>query len=84
MADAVSGNATATQHHAIFDVINDLCLYMDPALKKRHAALAVMQFACDVEDLKGIAKHIQQPQQARICLYRNKPDEGYVDLHKCF
>ncbi|KAH9447797.1 hypothetical protein Pst134EB_021796 [Puccinia striiformis f. sp. tritici] len=80
MADAVSVHATATHYRAIYNVITDLCLYIDPAQKKRNAALETMQFAYDVEDLEGMAEQIQQ-QQARIRLYRNKLDEGYVDLN---
>ncbi|WAQ87924.1 hypothetical protein PtA15_9A48 [Puccinia triticina] len=80
MADAVSVHATATHYRAIYNVITDLCLYIDPAQKKRNAALETMQFAYDVDDLEGMADQIQQ-QQARIRLYRNKLDEGYVDLN---
>ncbi|KNE87272.1 hypothetical protein PSTG_19347, partial [Puccinia striiformis f. sp. tritici PST-78] len=74
--DAVSVHATAPHYRAIYNVITDLCLYIDPAQKKRNAALETMQFAYDVEDLEGMAKQIQR-QQARIRLYRNKLDKGY-------
>ncbi|KAA1078359.1 hypothetical protein PGT21_033972 [Puccinia graminis f. sp. tritici] len=77
MADAVSVHATATHYCAMYNVITDLCLYIDPAQKKRNAALETMQFAYDVDELEGMADQIQQ-QQARIQLYRNKLDEGYV------
>ncbi|PLW06226.1 hypothetical protein PCANC_27453 [Puccinia coronata f. sp. avenae] len=80
MADAVSVHATATHYRAIYNVITDLCLYIDPAQKRRNAALETMQFAYDVDDLEGMAEQIQQ-QQAQIRLYRNKLDEGYVDLN---
>jgi len=80
MADAVSVHATATHYRAIYNVITDLCLYIDPAQKRRNAALETMQFAYDVDDLEGMAEQIQQ-QQAQIRSYRNKLDEGYVDLN---
>lgn len=80
MTDAVSVHATATHYRAIYNVITDLCLYIDPAQKKRNAALETMQFAYDVDDLAGMAEQIQQ-QQARIRIYRNKLNEEYVDLN---
>ncbi|CAH7672088.1 golgi-body localization protein domain-containing protein [Phakopsora pachyrhizi] len=79
-ADPLSVHATATHYRAMYNVITDLCFYMDPAQKKRNDALETMQFAYDVDDLAGMAKQIQL-QQSRIRLHRRKLAEGRVHLN---
>lgn len=77
--DALSVHATATHYRAIYNVVTDLCLYTDPAQKKRNAALETMQFAYDVDDLGGMAEQIQK-QQTRIRLDRRRIVEEYTHL----
>lgn len=77
--DALSVHATALHYRAIYNVVTDLCLYTDPAQKKRNAALETMQYAYDVDDLSGMAEQIQE-QQARIRLDRRRIVEEYAHL----
>ncbi|KAG0143385.1 hypothetical protein CROQUDRAFT_109221 [Cronartium quercuum f. sp. fusiforme G11] len=78
-ADALSVHATALHYRAIYNVVTDLCLYTDPAQKKRNAALETMQYAYDVDDLSRMAEHIQE-QQTRIRLDRTQLVEEYAHL----
>lgn len=77
--DALSVHATALHYRAIYNVVTDLCLYTDPAQKKRNAALETMQYAYDVDDLSGMAEQIQE-QQSRIRLDRRRIVEEYAHL----